>query len=37
MVHAVTVGTCPDSLLAIETVITYLQLLDACLYITDGF
>ena len=36
MVHAVTVGTCPDSLLAMETVITISAVLDACLYITDG-
>ena len=39
MVHAVTVGTCPDSLLAMETWrqwLQYLQLLDACLHIMVG-
>ena len=34
--HAVTVGICPDSLLAMEVVITICAVLDACLCITGG-
>jgi hypothetical protein len=36
MVHAYTVGTYPDSLLAVEAVITVSSALDASLRITDG-